>query len=55
MERLFLPPHCRAEATHFMAIDGAFPLGIVPVLAIMFGVIIALFALAFDQPEEDAQ
>jgi hypothetical protein len=55
MERFFRPPHYRAEATHLMAIDGAFPVAIIPVLGIMFGVIIALYALAFDQPEEDTQ
>lgn len=38
-----------------MAIDGAFPAAIVPVLGIMFGVLIALYALAFDQPEENKQ
>ena len=38
-----------------MAIDGSFPVAIIPVLGTMFGVIIALYALAFDQPEEDTQ
>jgi hypothetical protein len=52
----FLPTALlRPEATCCMAIDGAFPVAIVPVLGIMFGVIIALYALAFDQPEEDTQ
>jgi hypothetical protein len=53
----FFPPTAlpRLEATHCMAIDGAFPAAIVPVLGVMFGMIIALYALAFDQPEEDTQ
>jgi hypothetical protein len=56
MEHFPIRVHYRTlEATRFMAIDGAFPAAIVPVLGTMFVVIIALYALAFDQPEEDMQ